>query len=83
VAMQLGVAGHGRGPVLIEHMFDHSPRPAAPAVACAVMSDAPAAPAPMSLRTFLTVWAGQLVSITRHHPHRFGLQVWCTWRPGR
>lgn len=40
------------------------------------MSDAVAAPSPMTLRTFLTVWAGQLVSITGTTLTGFGLQVW-------
>jgi DHA3 family macrolide efflux protein-like MFS transporter len=40
------------------------------------MSDTAVAPAPMSLRTFLTVWAGQLVSITGTTLTGFGLQVW-------
>ena len=40
------------------------------------MSDTAVAPAPMSLRTFLTVWVGQLVSITGTTLTGFGLQVW-------
>lgn len=41
------------------------------------MSDAtPAGPGPMGMRTFLTVWAGQLVSITGTTLTGFGLQVW-------
>jgi DHA3 family macrolide efflux protein-like MFS transporter len=33
-------------------------------------------PAPMGMRTFLTVWAGQLVSITGTTLTGFGLQIW-------
>lgn len=40
------------------------------------MSELIAPPTPMSMRTFLTVWAGQLVSITGTTLTGFGLQVW-------
>jgi DHA3 family macrolide efflux protein-like MFS transporter len=41
------------------------------------MSDQPpAVPASLGMRTFLTVWAGQLVSITGTTLTGFGLQVW-------
>ncbi len=47
------------------------------------MSDAtPAGPGPMGMRTFLTVWAGQLVSITGTTLTGFGLQVWVYLKTG-
>ncbi len=38
--------------------------------------DRPPGPSPMSMRTFLTVWAGQLVSITGTSLTGFALEVW-------
>jgi DHA3 family macrolide efflux protein-like MFS transporter len=66
-------------------MFDHSAS-ASPAVACPAMDDtspvplAPAAPEPgadpAGMRTFLVVWAGQLISVSGTALTGFGLQMW-------